>query len=243
MQDINIKDLLEEIEYSKKRIAKDKAMWDQIIPEQISSTYFGMGLNARHIAIYNLLLGNKEGSLKWFEQAAKYYSKSRIKGRDGEVQMLMWTILMSILSGNRDLMKEHAQIFDDLEYKTPSYFYYFVSCLSNSILGNEESVLTATEKLDKLEPTNYSKLKYYKGLGKTCKGIAMKDSSLVTSGLINILKRHKSLIPSLGKTMDDALVCIPATALIILAKNQGIGIKPDNVNENYKDYIPWALFD
>ena len=200
-----------------------------------------MGLNARHIAIYNLLLGNKEGSLKWFEQAAKYYSKSRIKGRDGEVQMLMWTILTSILSGNRDLMKEHAQIFDDLEYKTPSYFYYFVSCLSNLISGSKKDALKDAEKLDELEPTNYSKLKYYKGLGKTCKGIAMKDSSLVTSGLINVLKRHKSLIPSLGKTMDDALVCIPATALIILAKNQGIEIKPADIEEKYRKFIPWNL--
>lgn len=241
--EITVDELEKKIERNIRRLDRDKAMWDQIIPEQIPSTYFGMGLESRGIAIYNLLLGNKNEALSWFEQAAKYYAKSRIKGRDGEVQMLMWTILTSILSGNRDLMKEHAQIFDDLEYKTPSYFYYFVSCLSNSILGNEESVLTATEKLDKLEPTNYSKLKYYKGLGKTCKGIAMKDSSLVTSGLIDILKRHKSLIPSLGKTMDDALVCIPATSLIILAKNQGIGIKPDSVNEKYRDYIPWVLFD
>ena len=155
--------------------------------------------------------------------------------------MLMWTILTSILSGNRDLMKEHAQIFDDLEYKTPSYFYYFVSCLSNLISGSKKDALKDAEKLDELEPTNYSKLKYYKGLGKTCKGIAMKDSSLVTSGLINILKRHKSLIPSLGKTMDDALVCIPATALIILAKNQGIEIKPADIEEKYRKFIPWNL--
>ena len=218
-----------------------KTIWDQIIPEKIGSTYYGMGLESRGIAIYTLLLGNKEESLKWFEQAAKYYTKSRTKGRDGEVQMLMWTILTSTLSRNKDLMKRSAQIFDDLEYKTPSYFYHFVSCLSNLILGNEESALVAAERLGELEPTNYSKLKYYKGLGNTCKGIVKKDSSLLTFGLTNILKRHKTLIPHLGETMDDALVCIPATALLILAKNKGIEIKPADIEEKYRKFIPWNL--
>lgn len=234
-------EFVKEIEYSKNRIKKYEEMWDRIVPEQITSTYFSMGLNARHIAIYNLLLGNKEEAIKWFEKAAEYYSKSRVKGRDGEVQIVMWSLLTSLLSKNKDLMDKSAKIIDDLDHRTPSYFYHFVSCLANLIIGNEDIALKNAEKLEELEPTNYSKLKYYRGLGKTCRGIIKKDSNLVKSGLTDILRRHKSLVPSLGKTMDDALVCIPATGLLLLAKIRGTTVNPREIEEAYKNYIPWLL--
>lgn len=234
-------ELKRKIERNLKSIEMYKSIWNQIVPEKIPSTYFGMGLEARGIAIYSLLLGNKEDAREWFEKAAEYYSKSRVKGKDGEVQMLMWSLLTSILSKNKDLMDKSAKIIDDLDYRTPSYFYHFVSCLSNLILGNKDSVLIDAEKLEELEPANYSKLKYYKGLGKTCKGIAMNDTGLIKQGLADILQRHKTLVPSLGKTMDDALICIPATALLLLSKNKGIEIMPEVIMVEQRGYIPWML--
>lgn len=243
MSELTREDLLKEIEYNKKSIEHDEATWDQTVPYMVPVVYFGLGRHSRCISIYYLLLGNREEAKAWFGRASDYFLKSREPGKDGEVQMLMWAVLASILSGDGDLMAKMARVFDDLVYRKPPYFYYFVACLSHLILREDEPSLKDAGKLRELEPRSYIKVQYYNGLGECCEGVARGDTGLVVSGLADILNRHEALIPSFGKKSDDALVCIPASALIMLARMKGMVITAEDVEEAYRQYIPWNLFE
>jgi len=36
---------------------------------------------------------------------------------------------------------------------------------------------------------------------------------------------------------------LPVCALLLLASDKGIEIKPDDIEEKYREYIPWNLFE
>ena len=169
--------------------------------------------------------------------------KSRVKGADSEVQGVMWPLLMAVLSGDEDLINKANAAVDDLVHTTPVYFHRFVMCLSRLTQKRYNEALVEAEELDRLEPTNYSPLKYYRGLGKMSLGIIQENPKILLEGLTNIMKRHMSLIRYQGKNYDASLICIPATVLLLLAKKRGLDVKKQDLTEKFRPYIPWILFE
>jgi hypothetical protein len=50
--------------------------WDTFKPERYPIVFYGLGSDARGLAIYNLLLGNKGVALEWFTKAATFFRDS-----------------------------------------------------------------------------------------------------------------------------------------------------------------------
>ena len=240
------------IERNLRRLNRDKAMWDKIVPEQIPSTYYGMGIDSRGIAIYTLLLGNKNEVLNWFEKAAKYLEEYIVHQRfltgswEGESGRCTDFLEVAILSGNDKLIVEavkRAQEIDEKfpqRYPAPAQNYYYLLALSNTLSREKMKAESLLEKIDVKRNKIYED--YFNGLKESVKGLLKNDVKFVLDGITQILTFHTR---KYGKNpvTDDEFVCIPATALLILAKNKGFEIKPADIEEKYRKFIPWNLFD
>ena len=231
MQAIDTDDLMNEIEYKKKRITKDIAMWDQIIPEQIPSAYYSMSSSSRGIAIYTLLLGNKEEAFNWFEKAAEYLEEHIVHQRfltgtwEGESGSCTDFLYMAILSGNDKLIVKAVKMAQEIDGKYPVKFpdpaqnYYYLLALSNTLSRDEKNAESLLEKIDVKCHKGYED--YFNGLKEAVKGLLKNNVKLVLDGITQILTFHTRKYGKKAVT-DDELVCIQATALLILAKNREI---------------------
>jgi tetratricopeptide (TPR) repeat protein len=240
------------IERNLRRLNRDKAMWDKIVPEQIPSTYYDMGFDSRGIAIYTLLLGNINEAINWFEKAAEYFEehivhqRSRTGTWEGESGRCTDFLDMAILSGNDKLTVEavkRAQEIDrkfPVRYPDPAQNYYYLLALSNTLSLEEKKAKNLLEKIDVKFHKGYED--YFNGLKESVKGLLKNDMELVLDGITQILTFHTRKYGT-NPVTDDELVCIPATVLLLLAINKGIKIKAADIEEKYRKYIPWILLD
>ena len=251
MQAINPKDLMNEIEYKKRRIAKDKAMWDKIIPEQIPTAYFGMGLESRGIAIYTLVLGNKEEALNWFEQAVEYYLNTiekdiELKGlyRVNESSNYLNAFYMSVFSDNTDLIVKVAKRILGMPTNFPKEFpnvainFYYAMSLGSLILDKSSHVSDFLRELVEVNKTKKSD--FFEGASEFIKGMHTGNAHAVKEGINKVLEVHEKRITK-GPLTDDELVCISGSVFLLMAKNKGIEIKPADIEEKYRKFIPWNL--
>jgi tetratricopeptide (TPR) repeat protein len=244
-------ELTERINDRLKTIKMYEDIWDKIVPSQIPSTYFSMGLRARGIAIYNLLLGNKKEALKWFEKAAEYYDKRAFYSRNPppevdkfgarglaeyEASARLEALDASIFSRNPDLVIKMARralsISEQypLEYPDFAPTYYHLMTLAHIILGGKNEAKKFNEKLKEFKSF---KTAYLFG-----KGMIDSDIKLVEEAIKKRLEEHKKKYGKNPK-MDDELVSISATRFLLLAKDEGMNLWIDIESE----YIPRIIFE
>lgn len=247
-------EFVKKIEYSRNRIKKYENMWNQIIPDQIPSTYHSMGLNARHIAIYSLLLGNKDEARRWFEKAAEYYlkrietgSKTQSVYQGNDPGVYLDAFYTSVLSGDTNLPPKIAEGILGMDTNFPQKFpdvaktYWYSKSLAGLILDKPSIV---SENLKALVNNNkIQKNEFFKGASEFIEGLLKKDIHLVSKGISNIIETHEKRIKSGQPLADDELVSISGTAMFLMAREKGLKIKPDDVKEKYREYIPWVLLD
>lgn len=241
MTDITDAELREKIEGCEKTIESSLEIWDQIPPER--KPYTRLGLNAKGIAVYSLFLGEVDKAHEWFVKASEWYRevRNRRKGRTNEPQMLLWTLLTAVLSGDEETAETAAESAAVVENRDPEYFYHFDQCLAGLIDGDDERVLGSAEELSEREDGAAETLDYYDGLGTACAAIATDDFERLDRGLAEILDRHEELVPTFGKTMDDGLVCYPATALAALAQRREIPVEDLDALDG--EYVPLELIE
>lgn len=239
MTDMTETELREKREGCEETIESSLEIWDQIPPER--KPYVRLGLNARGIAVYSLLLGEPKAAREGFVKASEWYRKERekCKGELDEPQMLLWTLLTAVLSGDEETAKTAAENASVVENRDPEYFYHFDRCLAGLIDGDDEQVLESAEELSEREDGAAETLDYYDGLATACAASATDDFERLEQGLAEILDRHEDLAPSFGKTMDDGLVCYPATALTALARRRGIPV--EDLGALGSEYVPHEL--
>lgn len=244
MRRLTEQELSEKTEREKESVQTLTKNWDEIPEERRGRLYGGLGQRTRAVGIYSLLRGETSEGGKWLEEASDWYLKAWEfrRGGENEVQNLLWALETSVLAKNTDLMQTAADKADLMEYEDPAYFYHFNSCLAGLIRGETDRVRTASTELDELEEGGApSRLEYYDGLGRACQGIVSDDLTLVDEGLTDILDRHEVLVLKLGDTMDDALVCYPATTLLILAAERGLPVQ--NLDCIGNEYVLWDLVE
>lgn len=244
MTQLSEEELSEKIERERESVDALTTGWDEMPEEQRGRLYGGIGEMTRAVGVYSVLRADLVDGKRALEEAADWYLKAweyRL-GVDNEVQNLMWALLTSVLSRNAELMATTAENVDLAEFDEPSYFHQFNVALAGLIRGEDERGLAAADELDALEEGGApSRLTHYGGLGEAARGVATEDLEVLDAGLATILDRHESLVPTFGATMDDALVCYPATALLILAEERGLEVEPLAVHDN--EYVPWELVE
>lgn len=105
--------------------------------------------------------------------------------------------------------------------------------------SGRNSPRAAAEELSEREGGAAETLDYYDGLATACAASVTGDIERLDRGLAEILDRHEDLAPTFGKTMDDGLVCYPATALTALARRRGIPV--EDLGALGSEYVPHEL--
>ncbi|WP_094229194.1 Imm49 family immunity protein [Methanolobus psychrotolerans] len=241
------------IEKNLKTLDMYKSMWDKIIPGKIATAYHSMALESRGIAIYTLLLGNREESIEWFEQAAHNYLKCTESSMEyyhsyleSDVGVYLGALYMSIFSGNTDLMTEVANEMPKKHADIPEKFpdvainFYYLKALESLILDKLDDVSNFTKKVAEINKTKKSD--FFEGALRFIEGIQTSDANAVKEGVNKDLKVHKKRITK-GLLTADELVDISGCAFLLLARDKGIEIKPSDIEEKYREYIPWNLFE
>lgn len=226
------------IEECERTIEETLDRWERIPPER--KPYMRLGLNARAIGVYSVSLGELSVAREWFAKASDWYrgEREKVRGELDEPQMLLWTLLTAVLSGDDGAMATAAGSAADVANPDPEYFTHFDRCLAGLIDGDDETVLAAAADLEASEAAA-SELDYYTGLGAACEAIVRENSARLDEALAEVLRRHEERVPKLGATMDDALVCIEATALCILAKKRGLPV--ESLDAVGSEYVPSTI--
>lgn len=192
-------------------------------------------------------MGNKKDAFNWFEKAAEYleehivHQRSLIGSWEGESGRCTDFLYMAILSGNDKLIDEAVKRAQEIDGKFPVKFpdpaqnYYYLLALSNTLSREKMKAESLLEKIDVKYHKGYED--YFNGLKESVKGLLKNDVKLVLNGITQILTFHTRKYGKKPVT-DDELVCIPATALLILAKNRGIEVVPADIEEKYRKFIP-----
>lgn len=241
MTEISDAELRDKAERCEEIIDRTVDRWENIPPER--KPYVRLGLKARGCGIYTLLLGDTDSAREWFaESSARYLQeRERCRGSTNEPQMLLWTLLTAVLSGDEDAMREAAESGASVEHADPKYFTQFDRCLVGLLDGDDNAVRAAADELAASEDDAADRLDYYDGLGATCRAIAAEDTDALDRGLAAVLERHEELVPTFGATMDDGLVCIPATALLVLARRRGLAV--EGLDALDSEYVPRELVE
>lgn len=224
MTGISDDELRDKAERCEEIIDRTLDRWENIPPKR--KPYVRLGLMARGCGIYTLLLGDIDSAREWFAESSARYLRERERCRGGpnEPQMLLWTLLTAILLGDEEAMREAAESGASIEQTGPEYFTQFDRCLVGLLDGDDDAVRAAAAELSANEDAAADRLDYYDGLGATCRAIAAENLDDLDRGLAVVLVRHEELVPTFGETMDDGLVCIPATALVVLARRRSLAV-------------------
>lgn len=243
------------IDHSMEVIDETLNDWNNIAPEQIPSAYFHLGLYSRNMAIYSLLLEDRDKALAWFKKSSEYHLTS-LKGDRARYGTGTWgdeagvcNVLLNsaVLSGDMVVMEEAARatlamddVFPVKHTNNASYFFY-VKALGYILVGDDGK---AAGIVDMVYAKSYSPFKdFFDGLGKCLQGNMTGDRDMVLAGLILVLKYHDKKYGMKKGTVADELICVPATVQVKLARMKGITIKADDIEEAYRRYIPWILLE
>lgn len=215
--------------------------WETVPEKRRRKLYGGVGQEARSVGLYTILTGDVTTGRQWLRRSSEWYLNARRarRGSVNEPQMLLWTLLTAVLSGDDGAMTTATESAADVENTDPEYFTHFDRCLAGLIGGDDEAVLAAAAELEANERSAAGELDYYTGLGAACEAIVRGDVARLDRALSEVLRRHEELVPKLGATMDDALVCVEATALSLLAKERGLPVESLDAVES--EYVPPVL--
>lgn len=199
---------------------------------------------SQSISIKYLLLLNKKEAMHWAEQAALYFKKSAESGLiQGNIEYSSWlsTLEMAIISCNKKLIEDVASPISKLEQIGPEICDYYLKSISNIILYRDREALNYVGNLERIEGKQFRRFKgWFEGPGTALKGILLNDKILVVKGVTRVLQIFKNRI----RGRDHKLpLCIPAIVLLILARDRGITIKKEDVDEKLRGYIPWILLE
>jgi hypothetical protein len=249
-------------EWIKERIDSEKFMiksrldrWDKIIPDQIPTAYFGIGLFAKSIALYTLLLGDREESIRWFKKSAENFEKCVMERRarwgtgtlENEAGNCHDLLNSAVLSGDKSVMESAARTSLAISEKFPgkhrgsATHYYYDKTLGHIILGEDDKALEIVDKVNYRASRPFKDL--FDGLRLCLEGTIKDDRGMVVEGLNLVLKFHYRKYGKKDPGPADEILCVQATVQIKFASMRGMKIKPEDLEEKYRKHIPWNLFE
>lgn len=244
MSHISESEILEEVEWNEELL--NSTLEDLEGTPKEEKPYFRLARLARPLGVYNLLLERQNEAVQWFTKSAEWFCgrRDQLRGEINEPQIAMWSVVTAILSTNDELAEEIATqlVEEKIEHRSPEYFTHFAEGLANLLLGNDERVTRSADQLTALEPASPEQLDFYSGLGDVFRAVIADDPEKLDDSLEHVLDWHtRKMVPKLGEIADDALVCFPATALLLLARKRGFAVEHLDAFES--EYVPKALFE
>ncbi len=136
-----------------------------------------------------------------------------------------------------------------VNYRDLANLYWYNQTVSYLILGNDENAMIAVKGVnglvyDRMDACrNYDPPEQFFGLMLSLSGILKGNKKMVRNGLRPVLGYHDSEnhVDVIGPA--DCMVCIPATLQIMLARTRGLTIRPDDIADKYRKYIPGSCLN
>lgn len=221
--------------------------------EKRPSTNRMIGNNSRSIALYHFKLGECDEGRDEFQTAVNSYqtaielSRTRVDVVDRSDPIRVRDLLhMALLTGDSDLVETAAE----LALNTPSeytdeysslYHYYYVMALAGAITDTgslKEYLQLLDTEIDAIDPAYVEDdiHVFYRTWWTTLEGIISREEQRVQAGITDLLAHHDDTAPE-ETTHPKELVCISATALLVLARWHGLEIHIDS------EYIPECVYE
>ena len=232
--------LEEKADRYREKIANFTDVWDEVPEERRCKLYGSLGRRTRALGGYTLLLGDIQSARDVFEDASEWYRKGveRCPGHINQVNRHYWVLQTAILAKSESA--RDAAMGLTVEDPDVQYLEDYATCLDALLAGDDEAAKQTAEVLVETA-ASMSEVPYYAGLGETAAAIVDEDLAALEEGIQLVLNHHEGLLPKLGETMDDGLICYPATALLILASERGLEIERLDVDDS--EYVPWELVE
>lgn len=199
----------------------------------------------RRVGVFTLILGNRSEAIEWFTESAEWYCErwEQLRGEVNEPQMAMWALFTSILAKDTGLTMQIAKdvITEGIEHQDPEYYVHLDNCLANLVVENDEAAGETAEKLVELCPEVPKEVGSYPGLGMACRAIIDEDVADLDVALEDVLDHHNKLEEQRAEGLDHIVVCIPATVLLLIARDRGLPIEETEALQS--EHVPVVLFE
>ncbi len=228
-------------------------IWGSLPPEKIPINYYSLATEARKVAIFSFLLGDKADALEWFKKSSDFFicnvdSERRRVGlcvSATESGRCFDALNMAVLSGDASLVEKSIKHSLEIcmefpqKYKFAAEGYYIHMALTFYLAGKKNEALGY---LDLMNPNRWRGNKgYFCGLKTALAGLANGDKSETINGLNMLLKDHTK--NNKEPLSPEEILSIPATVLVKIAIENGIKITPEDIDSKLVKYIPWNLFE
>jgi len=235
----------DEIKNQLERSQRKRKLALEVAEDNDSPPTSALSRRCRETGIYTLLLGDLDEALNWFGKAADWFEKDweKTHGKVNEPQVAMWALFTGVLSQKEKLIIEIATkiIKKGIKYQDPKYYVYLDKCLINLLLENDEAALEMAEMLTELGPELPKEVGSYPGFGAACRAILNRDVSEFNVALRDMLNHHDELEEQRAEGLDHIVVCIPATVLLLIARDRGLPIEETEALQS--EHVPAELFE
>ena len=208
------------------------------------ATYRNIAGKYELLGSYDIFYDDIDGAQEQYLSAAKYYSKSARATISMEVSghsfkkipmTLTHGLYTALLSGNINKQVEIAKTILELENELAiseesgeslSEFYpdkyYFASCLAGCVIDDiDEKDIYTLEEINKKKSRNNAL--YGGAVLEFTKGLLDDNSNLIEKGIHSMLEFHE--IDLNHENIDDVIISIETTALLVLARQKGYDIQ------------------
>jgi hypothetical protein len=257
------------IDTTTERCVQEKIEWNKRIIDDTLSRRFDplianviLGVAAQSIALYSFFSNDNKEAREWSGKTVVYYEdyfKARRK-RYGtgtwknEAGMRHTMLIAAAFSGDRGAINAAARACLSMDseffakYHDFANLYWYNQTVSHLLLGDEENARLAVkgvngvmyESLDDCGNFDGPEQHFF-GLRLSLEGILKKNEIMVRNGLRPVLKYHdcENHVDVIGPA--DCMVCVPAALLVMLAGMRGLVVRPDDVEDKVRKYVPWYL--
>lgn len=249
----------EELEWQEKVYDTNKGHLDDDPPPGSRASYLDMvGGAARDIGICLLPLSNHEKAKAKFSEAVEYYLSftdaitehaDAVDGAEHAQRPTHYkeTINVAVLTNDGELILQavrHPLDFDDEQYLAEwgdwefHHVLYYVKALAHTL---DDELETARSYLEKLDAVNHDHGNY-DALHDALLSVVESDRDAFIAGLSDLLAWHDD---AYGHDLSTAthFVCVDATALLVLARREGMDVGPEDFEEELRAYLPEVLFE
>ncbi|MFC7046022.1 Imm49 family immunity protein [Halobacteriaceae archaeon GCM10025711] len=252
--DISTDDIESERAYALKRFEKISAGLEngEVVDESLYLAHGGLGDYSKELGVWSLIEGATAEAIEWFETAADHYTESIRERRvhreiiekaawGNEPYALADAMFSAILSGDGDLIEDAARTALDAdetyteEFPGTTAWYYFAVGLAGVLIDEPTERERGLSGLRAAHDSLAAKFKqFFAGRITVLESFAANDAARVEEGLQTMLDDHADDAPA-NTTSPDELICVPAMALLVLARRRGLDVDVES------EYLPDTL--
>jgi immunity protein 49 of polymorphic toxin system len=209
--------------------------WHEIPAERLPVARFGQGLDGLFVAAGHLMLGQIDQARDWFAISGQFFFEA---SRPSDTVISEKRALeCALFSGDREFRLRVARKIMPRETRLKPMEHSYTMFLKHLILNQRSEAAAFAHETVWLSPATMQARGGYGTLQDACRALADGDSGKFRTALEALLQEHGRRALQSDNRLPEEMICFPATALLILAREQGLNVDVTS------PFIPPALLD